>query len=184
MSELYGPPRTKHNDRFNQHRTPHYLRGMAKKMQRDLAKVFRLYMGKEVRFYHLNEDSPRCPTCTDALTGSVVLSNCPDCLGTGHLPSYEYYGDGWVLPEFSPRIKSEGEFGNTEAPTGGTDTFLIAGLPQLEMGDILIIKDTREIYRIENMEPQIAAMQGEIILQTANMVFLTPGSTEYALIDW
>ncbi|MCB5270517.1 MAG: hypothetical protein LHW56_01580 [Candidatus Cloacimonetes bacterium] len=184
MSELYGPPRPKHNDRFNQHRTAYYLRGMAKKMQRDLSRVIRLYLGKEVRFYHLTEESPRCPTCTDALTGAVVLSNCPDCLGTGHIPGYQYHSDGWVLPEFGARVKAEGEFGNTETTPGGTDTFLVVGLPQLEMGDILIVRDTREIYRVENMEPQIAAVQGEIILQTVNMVFLTPGATEYALIDW
>lgn len=179
----YGPSRPDHPYGHQDFTTPSYLSGYANKIIYDLEKKVRMYDGHLAKIFRPSQ-SDRCPTCTDTITGAIVLSSCPTCDGSGTVNGFEEIAEQWVLINFGPKKDLETEFGNTENMNAGTDQFIIVGATMLKDQDLLITVDVKEVYKINQVEPQLVAMKGIIITQVAGCTYLTPGSLEYNLIDW
>jgi hypothetical protein len=180
----YGPARPEPKNALTRVQTHPYLRRYATKMRNDLIRRLRLYDGRTFRLFRSDATGGRCTTCTDAFTGQILLSNCPECMGTGNASAFSSLGDFQVWTDIDARVRESGEMGNFEAPRGGTDTFVVVGAPILKDDDLLILKDTREVYKIDDVEPKVMALGGEVILQMAPVFYVTPGSKEYELINW
>lgn len=129
-------------------------------------------------------DGGRCPTCTNAVTGERLITDCPDCRGSGRRHSWKRVGDFWTYVDFSPTYRMATPNGNVENPGGAKDTIIVLGAPLLRDQTLLIFIESREVYKIYDVEPHIVAMRGEVIAQAAEASRLTPGGPEYALIDW
>lgn len=183
MPGNYGPPRPPQpQSDYSNIRTPGYLNGHAAKIIHDLKKVARLYNGRLVRIYD-NGSGDRCATCTDDITGEIVLTNCPVCNGTGK-SSRNYIGEYWNLIDFGPKYGAPTEFGNTENPGGARDSITVLGAPLLFDQYLIVIVDTKEVFKIIDVEPQIVAMQGVVITQIASCAKMSEGSAEYSVVNW
>lgn len=180
----YGPENPQEPKDYSEFRTPNYLTGHAHKIRVDLERVFRLYSGKLVRIMKLETASERCPECTDTLTGQVLLTNCSVCNGSGYVGTYSNAGDYWSLANIGAALKLTGETGNSHNIRTGKDQFIFVGAPSLADKDLVIFKDTKDVYKVVDAEPYIVALSGEIITQVADLSYLTIGSNEYDYIDW
>jgi hypothetical protein len=182
---LTGPARpTTSATEFTQYTTPRQLVGSARKIRRDLEKWFRLYVGKEAKLFQIDRSGARCSTCTDTITGAVILSRCPECSGTGFTAKYTDSGIFYVMPYFSAEVRSTGELGNSETIQGGRDQVVIVGAPLLKDKDLLAFIETKRVYKVVDARPLIVALGGEVITQMAPLAALTPGATEYRIVDW
>ena len=166
--------------RFSNYR---YLRGYAGKIKRDLIKAARMYNGREVRLYRVAQGS-RCPDCTNLATGERLLSNCPRCGGTGYVDRWESCGDFWTYTDFMQRYNAATPNGNVNWTPGAREQIVIVGAPLLHDQALIIFIESREVYKIVDIEPHIVAMRGEVITQIAAAMRLSPGREEYRLIDW
>lgn len=179
----YGPPRPEPLEQdYTNFRTPTYLRGHANKIIHDLKKVARLYNGRLVRIFNNGTYEP-CLTCTDTITGTIVLKNCPVCGGTGTTPR-QFVGEYWNLVDLAPKYRVPTEFGNTENPGGIKDTFTVLGAPLLRDQWLIVTVDTKEVFEINDVMPQIVAMQGIVVTQVASCSRMPKGSVEYNVITW
>lgn len=179
----YGPSRPGHPLDYPDFSTPGYLTGHANKIIYDLEKKVRMYDGHLTRIFRTT-DSDRCPTCTDTITGAIVLSDCPTCGGSGTVNGFEQIAEKWCLINFGPKKDLETEFGNADNMNAGTDQFVIIGAPMLKDQDLLITVDVKEVFKINQVEPQIVAMRGIVVTQMAGCTYISPESLEYNLIDW
>ena len=183
MPGNYGPPRPfPTQSDYTNIRTPSYMRGHANKIIYDLKKVARMYNGRLVRIYD-NGTGERCTTCTDDITGEIVLANCPVCHGTGTSPR-NYIGEFWNLIDFGPKYDAATEFGNTENPGGAKDSITVLGAPLLRDQWIIVIVDTKEVFKIIDVHPQLVAMQGIVVTQIASCSKISEGSPEYSVVTW
>ena len=160
-----------------------YLKGYSRKILSDLILMAKLYNGHEVRVFVVDKND-RCPKCTNRLTGEKLLSNCPVCHGTGYRNSWKSIGDYWCYMDFGPDYNMATQYGNTESPNGTKESLILLGAPVLTDQAIIIFKESREVYKIYDVEPHIVAMRGDVIAQIAQGTRLTPGSEEYKLITW
>lgn len=183
MATLYGPsnPPTPHN--YDQFRDRNYLVGYANKIKYDLARLLSVYIGIRSIIYTLTLGD-RCPICIDTLTGEKILSNCTTCLGTGYMSSYTSLGETWVGVNIGPAQNIASDMGSTQNQGTKRDVISIVNMPQLHDRDIIILKDARHIYKIEDIEPDIVGLAGIIVLQNVQATFLEPGHITYSLIDW
>ena len=180
----YGPPRPPKPEDHTDYRTPSYIKGSARKILYDLVRVAKLYDGKPVRIFKTGtSQDERCPVCTDKFTGASLIKNCRTCLGSGFTKQYSNVGDYWVRVDFSPKLNVTSELGNYDRQ-GHRDAFYVLGAPILKDQDLLITHDTKEVYKVVDVEGQIVAMQGIIISQVVNCLLVSTGSIEYELIDW
>ena len=183
MVQEFGPPRPEPTFQdYTNFRTPIYLRGHAKKIIHDLKKVARLYNGRLVRIYTGGGTTP-CETCVDSITGSIVLKDCPTCNGTGTTPR-TYVGEFWTLVDFAPKYRVPTEFGNTENPGNLKDTFTVLDAPLLKDQWLIVTVDTKEVYEINDVMPQIVAMQGTVVTQLASCARMPVGSVEHKVVTW
>lgn len=155
----------------------------ARKIRSDLERVSRIYDGIQIRLFKLRDDSERCTECTNLLTGECMISNCPTCGGTGYALAYTQEGDFWTRIDFTPRVIRPSEQGNTDNP-GIQDQMVVIGAPILKARDIMITIISKEVFKILDREPQVVASGGEVISQIAFVSRITPGGSEYKLIDW
>jgi hypothetical protein len=153
-------------------------------MRIDLLRRLKHYDGRPIRLYRVDLTGGRCTTCTDSFTGQILLTNCPECRGTGQALGHKSLGDYWIWTDIDSRMKETGEMGNFESPRSGTDIFVVVGAPLIKDDDLLILKDTKEVYKVDDVEPKVSAVGGEIVLQMTPVFFVNPGSIEYGLIDW
>jgi hypothetical protein len=160
-----------------------YLSGHAGKILKDLILMARLYNGHEVRIFGV-ATAERCPKCTNIATGERLVTNCPVCHGTGYKDSWTCIGDFWTYMDFGPTYRMATPYGNTENPNGTKTGIVILGAPLLKDQTVVIFKESREVYKIYDVEPHIVAMRGDVIAQVANATRVTPGSEEYGLITW
>lgn len=179
----YGPSRDDPTCGYSLFSTPKALTGYSGKILKDLTKWARLYSGREVRIFAVTQGE-RCPRCTNTITGERLLSNCPQCNGTGYVDKWERIGDFWTFIDFGPRYQMATQFGNTENPNGVKEQIIILGAPLLKDQSIVIFKESREVYKIYDILPHIVAMRGDVVAQIASTTRLTPGVPEYGLIDW
>ena len=181
----YGPQRPAElgNVGYKHFTNKKYLKGYAHKILVDLTKVARMYNGHEARIFGVAKKT-RCPTCTNMATGERLMTNCPTCHGTGYQDSWDLIGDFWTYVDFGPNYKMATPYGNTENPNGVKTGIIILGAPLLKDQSLLIFKESKEIFKIYDVEPHIVAMRGDVISQVAQSTRLTPGSIEYKLIDW
>lgn len=180
----YGPQRSDENPNFDQFQTPPYLSGIANKIRQDLNKIARMYNGRKVRLFQVDESSTRCPECTDLLTGKVLNSNCSFCNGTGYLTGYiRVPGDFYIYGDILPVAIQETQFGNVEQSINQVSFSVIYG-PMLEQGDLIVMLEVNDVYKLERSNPSITAMKGEVITQTATCSLITKGRAEYKVISW
>lgn len=179
----YGPSRPAPDCGYQHFTTPNALTGYSGKILKDLTKVARLYNGREVKLYRLVKGE-RCSRCTNLATGERLLTNCPDCKGTGYVEAWEYVNDFWTLIDFGPRYEMATRGGNTENPNGIKEQIIIFGAPLIKDQSLIIFIESREVYKLYDVEPHIIAMRGDVIAQIASCSRLTPGCEEYKLIDW
>lgn len=183
MAGEYGPPRPDFSYQdYSNFRKPSYLQGHAKKILYDLIKVARLYNGRLVRIFDYGTKEP-CTTCVDTITGAVVLKDCPVCGGTGTTPR-NYIGEFWAFADFGPKYTLGTEMGNTENPGGLKDSFVVLGAPLLKDQWLLVTVDTKEVFEIYDVLPQIVAMQGFVVTQVAACARMPVGSVENKVVDW
>lgn len=175
-----GPPDTHQYDKFP---TPKYLTGYAKKIEKDLKRVARMYNGKEIIVYKLT-GKHRCTVCTDSITGARLSSQCRECNGTGKVDAWEKVGSFWAYIDFGPRYTLETPIGTTTNPGNDKDTFIIIGCPLLAEQDFFVTKETKEVFKIFNVEPRIIAMGGHVVAQAAMASYIEDGSPMYRVIDW
>lgn len=168
---------------YNKFSTKKYLTGHASKILRDLTKAARMYNGRLVHIFKPGEGG-RCTNCTNAITGEIVMTNCPVCFGTGKAGSWINVGEFWSYVDFGPTYNVTSELGNAENPSGIKDQFIILGAPILQDQYLVITHETRKVYKIYDVEPHIVAMQGTVIAQMAQCSPLAAGSQEYRLITW
>ena len=165
----------------DQFATPNYLQAYARKARGDLYRVARMYNGLEVKLFTIDETGERCPECTDAFTGDIVISNCPTCGGTGYTISYQLAGTSYAVPQLAPKLKTSSEMGDIEVAQ--QNTWVLLGAPLLEDQDLVVTVDTRRVYKIVDMEPQLAAIGGEVITQTVICRALSKGAPEYKVLE-
>lgn len=160
-----------------------YLEGHAAKILDDLILMAELYNGHQILLCAVDK-SRRCPKCTNLATGEKLSSNCPVCHGTGYAENWTKVGHFWCYVDFGPVYHMDTPLGNTENPGGTKQRLVILGAPIINDQSLAIFVESREIYKVYDIEPHIVAMRGDVIAQIAEMTRLTPGAPEYKLIDW
>lgn len=181
----YGPSRPDElgNRGYQDFTNQRYLEGYSRKILRDLTLLAKLYSGREVRIFALDR-SKRCEVCTNIVTGEKLLSSCPSCHGTGYVDAWKLLGDFQAYVDFGPIFNVATPFGNTENPNGKKENIIVLGAPILNDQTLIIFKETREVYKIYDVLPQLIAMRGDVLAQIAQASRLSPGALEYKLIDW
>jgi hypothetical protein len=182
---LYGPERPAEmaDVGYGRFSNKNYLRHFSAKILRDLVRMARMYNGHEVKIYAVDKQE-RCPVCTNMATGERLVTNCKVCHGTGYRDSWQCLGDFWTYTDFGPVYHMASPYGNTENPNGTKTGIVILGAPILKDQTIIIFIESKEVYKIYDVEPHIVAMRGDIVAQIAQTTRVTPGSEEYKLIDW
>ena len=162
------------------------LAGPAKKIIYDLQRLLNIYSGIKAKIYKLNSSgTTKCTVCRDIMTGASVLSNCSTCYGTGIVPGYIYLGEYSVGLNFLPRLNVATEFGNTITNGIKEDYFSVVGVQhQLRDRDLLILKHSREVYKVVEREPEIIGLGGFLIMQVISAPLLEKGNIAYKLINW
>lgn len=160
-----------------------YLEGYSGKILGDLCLVASLYNGHMATLFSVDK-SERCSKCTNLATGEKLLSQCPVCHGTGYVNNWKSIGNFWVLVDFGPMYHMDTPNGNTENPGGNKESIIVLGAPLLGDQDLIAFRESKEIYKIYDVEPHIVAMRGDVIAQIARASRLTPGVEEYKLITW
>ena len=165
-------------------RTP--LRGQANKIIYDLNRLLRLYSGIEARIFTFNSTgTTRCTNCTDLFTGESILSDCPTCFGAGVVPGYTQVGDFWIGLNFTPNSNVATEYGNTINPGANEDYLCIVGMSEeLKDRDVIILKHSKEAYKIVDREPEIVGLGGIMIMQIISAPVMEKGNPVYRLINW
>lgn len=180
----YTPGQDAPEHGISSYRTPPAHARHAKKIIHDLARMARLVNGKFARIYRPAKGS-RCSTCTDSMTGQVLMANCPQCLGTGFTAAFTQLGDGyWVVPEFGAIRTAATEFGNVQTPASGRDAFALYAVPEVYDRDVITMVDEKLVFRIDDVGPQISAIQGVIVGQLVQCSRIPQGGIEYNLVDW
>lgn len=179
----YGPSRPAPDSGYHLFSTPKALTGYSGKILADLVKIARLYNGREARLFRVVKGH-RCGVCTNLATGERLLTNCTVCRGTGYVEAWEYVGNFWTLIDFGPRYEMAARGGNTENPNGVKEQIIILGAPLMKDQALVIFEESREVYKLYDVEPHIVAMRGDVIAQIAGCSRLTPGCEEYKLITW
>ena len=180
----YGPqgPDDEHHDYIHFPTHPHLI-GYAEKIKADLINLASLYNGKEVVLYKLT-GTERCPKCTNSITGEILVSNCQECHGTGKVDAWTRVGEFWAYIDFGPEYSMPQLLGNTKNPGADRETFVIIGAPMIKDQDFIVVKETREVHKIYNVEPALIAMGGTLVAQAATTSKIEDGSPEYRVIDW
>lgn len=160
-----------------------YLEGHAAKILDDLILMAELYNGHQIALYFVDK-SKRCPKCTNLATGEKLSSNCPVCHGTGYAENWTKAGLFWCYVDFGPAYHMDSPLGNTENPNGTKQRLVILGAPPISDQSLAIFVESREVFKVYDIEPHIVAMRGDVIAQIAEMTRVTPGAPEYKLIDW
>jgi len=186
MPEVYGPPNPPIEKEYQDVPDRAPLRGQANKVIYDLNRLLKIYSGIQARiFQYNNTGTTRCTVCTDVFTGERVLSNCETCMGTGVIPGYISLGDFWIGINFTPNVNIATDTGNTVTGGSKDDYICIVGCPaQLKDRDVIILKHTKEVYRVVEREPEIVGLGGIMIMQIISAPFIENGHIAYKLIDW
>lgn len=180
----WGPERPLYNNDVDQFDTAKYLTGYANKISHDLVKVARLYNGRLARFYAPCSKT-RCSYCTNKITGEKLLSDCPECGGTGWTGGWDVVGEYWVYGDIGAKYHIATVNGNSEAEGSNRDRYILVGCPTLIIDNYLMIfKGNKDVYKIYDVEPFIVAMHGTVVAQVLSAAGITPGSTEFNLPDW
>lgn len=111
------------------------------------------------------------------------MSNCPQCDGTGYENGYIFMEECWAMAEIEALVKSSSELGNTEMTRSGKDSFLFTSERLLVDTDIALFVDTREIYKLVDVEPKMVAMNGTVVVQAALLNRIPPGAKEYQILS-
>jgi len=181
----YGPSRPEPDNGFDKFQGRDYLSKYPKKMRRDFERWLRLFTGKHVKVFSLDTTSNRCPDCVNDFTGACTNSNCPTCNGTGYVNAYVEIADTYSLVNIGPAMDIATPFGNMENTRSGKDTAVFIGDIPIKDRDLVALVDTKDLYKIVDVEPQIVAMDNEVVTQIAEIAYLTPGSNEYKfVITW
>lgn len=183
MSDLYGPSNPAVQQNYDNFRKRDYLNGYAAKIRYDLGRLLGIYSGIRALVFKI-EIGDRCPTCTDLLTGERFLTSCPDCLGTGYMNKYTSLGETWIGINIGPAQNIATDTGVTQNAGTKRDVISIVGLQQLHDRDLVILKDARLVYKIEDIEPEIVGLGGNILIQNVQATLLEPGHVSYKLISW
>ncbi len=169
---------------YTDFRTPTYLTGYAKKMVWELEKVARLYNGKKVHVFRPDDSEERCPECTDQITGEQVFSSCDTCDGSGKKMGYKKISVHWAYLDVAQEHRVATGIGTTDNPGGIRHQLVFVGEPLLKDEDLIITEDTKKVYKIIEIAPQLVAMAGSVVTQLGQISRITPGQIEYNLIDW
>lgn len=159
--------------------TPIHLHRFANKILLDMEKRARVYQGKSMRMLRPDGED-RCTNCTNDITGAIVLHDCPICYGTGKLNSYKELGAYLIFLDVMAHELFPTEMGSVTGNKG--DYFVLVGAPEALQNDLLIMVDTKDVYRVQDQEPMFIAMQGHVVAQIINPKRLAYGAIEYRLV--
>lgn len=109
---------------------------LAREIMRREALRARVLSGVECDVYISSTFGPRCPRCTDPITGDVRDTHCRMCYGTGRYPAY--FGPHRMMLSFSPDISHHKESANDGTHETRTFEALAIGSPVLKKGDVVI----------------------------------------------
>lgn len=169
------------NKSYREYKTPKYLKGYANKIIKDLTKHLRLYSGKCAVLYQRDKNGVRCSYCTDKDTGARLVTDCPQCDGSGYVVGYEKIGEFSIMLEYTPENNIPTPLGNQEIKK---DQLVLVGAPEVKDQDLLIMKDTKDVYKIVNVDAYNVALNGIVISQLVTTSRIPVGEKEYDLIDW
>ena len=141
--------------------------------------MFRLYTGTYVTVYNLNRSGNRCPICTEEFTGAVLQTNCTTCNGTGFETNYVPVGNYWAWVTITPYLNTTDELGNTDNQNSRKLNFYVVDAPIIKDSALIYTVDTQYLYEIVDEQPEIVAINGEIIMQIIQASRVTPGSSIY-----
>ena len=181
---IYQGGRDEYPFEYTDFRTPTYLTGYAKKMVWELEKVARLYNGKKVHVFRPDDSEERCPECTDMITGEQVFSGCDTCDGSGKKMGYKKISVHWAYLDVAQEHRVATGIGTTDNPGGIRHQLVFVGEPLLRDEDLIITEDTKKVYKIIEIAPQLVAMAGSVVTQLGQISRITPGQIEYNLIDF
>lgn len=167
---------------YTDFRTPRYLTGPANKIIHDFEKVARLYNGKKVHVFRPSEDTERCPDCTDLITGEQIYKNCDKCGGSGYVEGYDKISEQWAYLDIAQEHRVATGVGTTDNPGGIRHQLVFIGEPLLKDQDLIVTEDTKIVYKLIEVAPQIVAMAGSVITQMGQVSKITPGQKEYDIV--
>lgn len=179
----YGPHRPPKDEDYSDYRAEHYIQGPALKIIHDMEKMARMYNGRWVRIFR-KAQSERCPACTDMITGAIAVVNCNACGGSGKKEGFAHLIDAWIHIDVARKHNVTSQFGNSDSPGGADTPVVIINAPLLKDQDLIVTLNTKDVYKIVNVEPQIVAMQGIVVTQLAQCFRISHGSIEYRLTEW
>ena len=179
----YQGGREEYDYEYSDFRTPKYLDGHAAKIIHDLKKVCRLYRGRKVHVFRETEGE-RCPDCTNVITGEQVYKDCERCGGTGQLKGYQKISETWSYLEVAPEHLVGTQVGTTDNPGGVRNQLVFVGEPILKVNDLVITEDTKKVFKLVEIAPQMVAMAGTVVTQAGQVSRITPGQVEYDLLAW
>ena len=182
--QAWGPEHPGFNNDLDQFGTFDYLEGYGQKIRMDLIRVAECYNGRKIRVYR-PKDTPRCPYCTNQITGEKALTNCPYCKGTGHIGGWDRLCECYAYGDIGAKYHVATSEGISEAGGSNRDQFIIVGAPVLLTDeDFFVFKGNKDCYKIYDMEPFMVGMRGTIVAQVVSASGLTPIATEFLEADW
>ena len=178
----YGPERPFEAHDYEMFHTPQFLSRYSKKILMDMVRVAKGYTGRKVHLFFQDKGS-RCPQCINEITGEKMLSDCPMCHGTGRVHGWEYQGYYYTQVDFQPRQVIATENGTVNNQGGNRDSIYVLGAPLIHDQDLILFEETKELYKVYDVEPQLVALRGDVIIQIAQGSLVEYGSPEYKCLE-
>lgn len=167
------------NKDYTNYKTHRYVQKYAEAIRQDLGIYFELLVGKPVSIWRINKDGNRCNTCTDPVTGAVLMTACPSCGGIGYTPPFIHVIDTNAILQYNPKQTSAAYTGNSEV---ATDQLVIIGNNIIDDRDLVYMYDTGDIYLVDTQQPDITALMGEVITQIAIVSRMPEGDKRYHIL--
>jgi len=124
--------------------------------------------GIECTIYKKRNFGPPCRSCTDALTGHVVVSNCKECHGTGKVLGYYNPINAFLNIQPYPVNLQLTNFGKIEP---SDSQMFLTNFPVLYSGDV-IVEPSEKHWRVVRID--VTERQRTLVHQLASVTQLKP----------
>lgn len=137
---------------------------IAKEIMRKEILSMRKLSGNACELWKRMKTGIKCTACTDEVTGELIRSNCPECLGS----QYEggFVGPHEIWATFSLR---KSEIKHEQGGYGTTDNQLfnirMIGHPFVNEGDVIIDVVSDRRYQVDGIDDMVEIRRVPIILQ-------------------
>jgi len=120
-------------------------------MRKEILHMSRL-AGTECEVWSVANYGPRCPQCTDPVTGQPRVGHCPYCLGTGFYPPYYGPFPSWcTFSENNQHQVQEGPEGNGVYEQKRFQVRMVNALP-VKKNDIVCDKGSGKRYNVNAVQ--------------------------------